>query len=304
MIWGNLRFFGILLIVLVCSAAPARLFAQVTGTGAANPVVSGQAGEEVVFNLPGGVTLAMVKIPRGSFLMGSTQSEVDAGWADSNELPQHTVNIAYDYYMGKFEVTQRQWQAVMGNNPSGFSPVNPQGLANITLDNPVESVSWNDIQVFESAINALGLGGAFRLPSEAEWEYAARGGTQTRFHFGDSTCPPSGRTTCDLSQYEWWYGNHISITTVHHPVGLKPPNAYGLYDTGGNVLEWVEDRWDSWYSGAPSDGSPRVSPSGLYQVLRGGRWSDSPERCRPAARWNSSPTSWSTGYGFRLAWTP
>lgn len=259
--------------------------------------------QEVVFDLPGGVPLTMVKIPQGSFLMGSTQAEVDAGWANTGDLPQHQVSINYDYYIGKFEITQEQWLAVRGTWP-GTAPSSDYGVGD---DFPAYYISWNDIQNFESSINALGLGGTFRLPTEAEWEYAARGGTQTRFHFGNSTCSSGSCADCDLSQYAWWCGNNTGSpgqpTYGSKIVGGKLPNPFGLSDTVGNVWEWVEDYWHSGYTGAPTNGSAWVSPSSSYRVHRGGFWGNNPDGL-PTAHAGNLPAERYYFNGFRLAWTP
>lgn len=258
---------------------------------------------EIDFLLPGGVPLTMVRIPPGSFTMGSPSSEVDAGWASGVEMPERRVTIAREYCLGKYEITQRQWVAVTGNNPSYFSPEDPQGRTDVTPDNPVEFVTWDDIQSFESSLNALGLGGTFRLPSEAEWEYAARAGTWTRFNFGDSDASPFLCSGCSLATHAWCCVGLFS-DTAHHPVGMKSPNQFGLYDMAGNVWEWCEDYWHADYTDAPSDGTPRMSPVSSYRVYRGGGWNSKPAECRPAARAFDKPEGSNSLLGFRPAWTP
>jgi len=184
--------------------------------------------------------------------------------------------------MGKYEVTQAQWQAVMGSNPSYFFGSN----------RPVEQVSWNTITgSFIPSLNAA-TGTTFRLPSEAEWEYACRAGTTTRLYWGDDP------TYSLIDSYAWFRG---SIPSGTHDVGLKLPNAFGLCDMSGNVWEWCQDWIHSTYAGAPSDGSAWESPSSPGRVKRGGCWSDDAHWCRSAGRNNYSPSAGYYDIGFRLA---
>ncbi|MCX7018180.1 MAG: formylglycine-generating enzyme family protein, partial [Candidatus Sumerlaeota bacterium] len=242
--------------------------------------------------LPGGVPLEMVAVPAGSFQMGSN----DPGWSASNELPAHTVNIGYSFKMSKFEVTQRQWVALMETNPSTFTGNDMR---------PVEQVSWNDIRgtngfldKLNQHITATGQGPAtFRLPSESEWEYACRAGSQTRFCFGNSDCAADSCNACNLGDYAWYCGNAGGTT---HEVGGKLPNAFGLFDMHGNVYEWCEDWYHDSYTGAPADGSAWVTPVGSYRVLRGGLCNLLPRYCRSADRLYFNPDSKYTNYGFRV----
>ena len=253
--------------------------------------------------LPGGVPLVLVQVPAGTFQMGSPATERSR---NSDEGPVHTVTIGYAFYMGKTEVTQRQWLALMGSWP-GTAPSFPYGWG---AAYPAYYVSWDDAKDFIAALNAhlaaTGQGPlTVRLPSEAEWEYACRAGTQTRFSFGDSLgvddqCEDDGVR----SQYMWYCGNDRDWGTAAYgtkPVGTKLPNRFGLYDMHGNVWEWCEDWWHSSYSGAPVDGSARVVPTASYRVRRGGFWESGARICRSADRRRSTPTSRLSYMGFRLA---
>ncbi|REJ48426.1 MAG: serine/threonine protein kinase [Microcystis flos-aquae DF17] len=230
-----------------------------------------------------GVTLEMVSLPAGQFLMGSADSDPDAWDA---EKPQHQVKVN-SFAIGKYPVTQAQYQAVMGTNPSHFK--NNSWFKN-NLQNPVEQVSWNDAQAFCQKLSQI-TGKTYRLPTEAEWEYACRAGTTTRFYFGDDAN--------QLGDYAWYDGNSQKTT---HPVGQKKPNAWGLYDMSGNVWEWCEDNWHSSYIGAPTDGSAWSinDNDNDYRILRGGSWYDDPYSCRSAYRVNSSRRGVSLYSGFRV----
>ena len=232
-------------------------------------------------NLPNGITLEMVNLPAGEFLMGSPDSDPDAR---DNEKPQHQVKVN-SFAIGKYPVTQAQYEAVMGNNPSLFQN-NPQ--------NPVEKVSWNDAQAFCQKLSQI-TGKTYRLPTEAEWEYACRAGTTTRYYFGDDAN--------QLGDYAWYDGNSQQTT---HPVGQKKPNAWGLYDMSGNVWEWCEDNSHDNYIGAPTDGSAWITNNNDndydYRILRGGSWFGNPDGCRSACRSNHYRRDDDYGdfFGFRV----
>lgn len=246
-------------------------------------VTASELGQTITVSLPGGVPLELVRIPAGSFLMGSVY---DPPYHTSGiEGPVHRVTINYDFLMTKYEITQGQWFAVMNGFPS------TQPAANVNL--PVAYVSWNDAQAFIAKLNTLGVG-TFRLPSEAEWEYACRAGTSTRWYFGDGP-------EAELGNYAWYSANNTPSGAK--VVGQKLPNPFGLYDMHGNVWEWVEDWFHSTYEGAPTDGSAWVDPAGTYRVLRGGAFSFSAAACRSASRNSLSPVSL-TLYGVRLVRTP
>jgi formylglycine-generating enzyme required for sulfatase activity len=216
-------------------------------------------------DLGNGVTLEMVAIPGGTFTMGSPSTEKERR---DTESPQHQVRIQ-PFYMGKFEVTQAQYEAIMGNNPSSFKGAN----------RPVEKVSWNDaVELCEKLSQQTGR--TYRLPSEAEWEYACRAGTTTPFYFGETI-------TTDLVNYDGNFtygaapkGKDRQQTT---DVGSLLPNAFGLYDMHGNVWEWCQDTYHENYNGAPTDGSAWID-NNQYRVLRGGSWLNIPILCRSAYR--------------------
>ncbi len=238
-------------------------------------------GQEETYTLmlPGDIPLEMVWIPSGSFIMGCAPNEQDS-YAD--ESPLRRVTISKGFWLGKYEVTQTQWQAVKGEHKSFFSGGN----------RPVEMLSWNDAQNFIFTINSLNPGMKFRLPTEAEWEYACRAGTSTRFHWGDDP----GYTGID--EYAWWSGNSDAQT---HDVGAKRPNPWGLFDMNGNVWEWCQDWYHLSYSGAPSDQSPWVLPADWRRISRGGSFFDR-SGCRSASRICDYPRyAGDHGTGFRIA---
>ncbi len=230
-----------------------------------------------------GVTLEMVSLPAGQFLMGSPDSDSDA---ESKEKPQHQVKVN-SFAIGKYPVTQAQYEAVMGTNPSHFK--NNSWFKN-NLQNPVEQVSWNDAQAFCQKLSQI-TGKTYRLPTEAEWEYACRAGTTTRYYFGDDAN--------QLGDYAWYNGNSGGKT---HPVGQKRPNAWGLYDMSGNVWEWCEDDWHSSYIGAPTDGSAWLinDNDNDYRIPRGGSWYTYPINCRSAYRDFSPRRDNFNLFGFRV----
>ncbi len=193
------------------------------------------------------IDMTFKQVPKGCFTMGRNPLFEDGG---NNELPPHKVCINRPFYLGVMEVTQTQWVAIMGENPSKFKGRN----------NPVDNVSWDDVQRFISILNKK-EGRHYRLPSEAEWEYAARAGSESAYSYGDDEV--------NLGQYAWYRDNANSRT---HPVGQKRPNRWGFYDMYGNVNEWVQDRWHDNYNDAPSDGSAWESGKSPRRMLRGGSW--------------------------------
>ena len=215
-----------------------------------------------------------VFIPAGEFQMGSSDSGKGRG---SEEGPVHRVRITRPFYMGKYEVTQGEWQRIMGENPSHFKGDR----------NPVEKVSWNDCQEFLSR-----AGDGLRLPTEAQWEYACRAGSRERFCFGSDDA--------SLGGYAWYSGNSGETT---HPVGEKIPNAWGLYDMHGNVWEWCADWYDGgYYANSPAE-DPQGPSSGQFRVLRGGSWVIGAVLCRSANRVGVGPDGRGSrvgGGGFRV----
>ena len=245
-------------------------------------------------DLGNGVILEMVSIPAGSFLMGSPDGE--RGRRD-REGPQHWVTVP-GFFMGKYPVTQAQWQAVMGNNPSYFKGENL----------PVENISWYEAKQFCQKL-AHNTRTHYRLPSEAEWEYAGRAGTTTPFHFGETISTELANycgTDWDVwgTTYKGSYGNgpkgkFLEKTT---PVGsFKVANAFGLYDMHGNVWEWCQDIWHDNYKGAPTNGAAWIASNKENVLMRGGAWNYEAKGCRGAYRGRTGPGDRRSNSGFRLA---
>ncbi len=224
-----------------------------------------------------GVTFEMIAVNGGTFTMGATSEQ--GSDASYGEKPTHSVTMS-DYYIGKFEVTQELWEAVMRSNPSFFKGSKL----------PVESVSWDDCQTFIRKLNSL-TGANFRLPTEAEWEYAARGGNRSRgYKYSGSN---------NINDVAWYTNNSGSKT---HTVGTKSPNELGIYDMSGNVYEWCQD-WSGSYSSG-SQTNPTGPSSGSYRVLRGGSWYFNARYCRVSFRFNITPVNRSHNCGFRLVLVP
>ena len=245
------------------------------------------------------IGMKLTHIPAGEFMMGSSDG-------NDYEKPVHKVTINKPFYLGTYPVTQREWKAVIGNNPSSFKGD----------DLPVESVSWDDVQEFIRKLNENEGTAKYRLPSEAEWEYACRAGTTKKYCFGDSESK--------LGEYAWyiensgsrspkkgdyvgydkddWFSNKWNGKT--HSVGQKQPNPWGLYDMHGNVVEWVKDMWHDDYDGAPTDGSVWDDGSGSSQVVRGGCWVSRAGLCRSALRISYDPGVRNHHLGFRLLQEP
>ena len=243
----------------------------------------------ITLDLGKGITMDLIGIPGGEFLMGSPEQELERG---SEESPQHLVKIR-PFLLGKYPVTQAQWKAVMNNNPSRFLDDSESG------NKPVEKVSWFDCVEFCARLSKR-VGRELRLPTEAEWEYACRGKTKTAFLFGETISTELANYNGEYSYGKGKIGEDRHQTTV---VGSFPANAFGLYDMHGNVAEWCADSWHDSYRDAPTDGNNPWSSDRAKdrRVLRGGSWLHLPGFCRSAHRLSSSPDSKSDAFGCRLA---
>ncbi|MCK5232119.1 MAG: formylglycine-generating enzyme family protein [Desulfobulbaceae bacterium] len=222
------------------------------------------------------IDMKFTLILAGTFTMGSG---INDNSLPNNEKPDHAVTISKPFYLGTYPVTQHEWKAVMGMDPSGFEG----------NDLPIQRVSWNDVQEFVTKLNEMEGTNKYRLPSEAEWEYACRAGTSSQYSFDDDVST--------LGEYVW-YGDNSD--TKPHSVGRKKPNPWGLYDMHGNVWEWVQDKWHGNYNGAPDDGSAWEDEDGSHRVYRGGCWYFSAMDCRSASRNHFVPDDAYHSLGFRL----
>ena len=231
-------------------------------------------GQNKVYTV-NGVSFKMIAVKGGTFTMGATSEQTGAGL---NESPTHSVTLS-DYYIGETEVTQELWSAVMGSNPSAYTG---------DMQRPVEQVSWYDCQTFISKLNEL-TGETFRLPTEAQWEYAARGGNkaQGRLYSGSDA----------IDDVAWFKSNSSSTT---HPVKTKAPNELGIYDMSGNVWEWCSDWYGSYSSAAQTD--PTGPATGSYRVDRGGCSFSIAGGCRVAYRDCGTPIGMYNSIGLRLAY--
>ncbi len=220
--------------------------------------------------------MEMILVQGGTFMMGATPEQTEDCFED--EIPVHEVSLS-DFYIGKYPVTQKVWEEIMGDNPSHFKGD----------DLPVESVSWDDIQEFLVKLNAK-TGKVYRLPTEAEWEFAARGGSLSQgFKYAGSN---------NLDEVAW-HADKYTRNPRTHPIGLKKPNELGLYDMSGNVIEWCEDWWGDYLSTAQNN--PKGPSSGASnRVYRGGCWNSSAFMCRVSYRSGYKPWYRSGSIGFRL----
>ena len=254
-------------------APAARLKLQQLQRSQGGPLSVTQAGmPEPLSALRNSIDMELVLLPAGEFMMGSDYYEPD-------ERPVHRVVISKPFYLGKYEVTQAQWLAVMGTNPSHFKG---------DLNRPVERVSWHMVQEFIRRLNSREGHTKYRLPTEAEWEYATRAGSTTQYSFGDNES--------SLEQFAWYNKNDRGTT---HPVGQLKPNAWGLYDMHGNVWEWVNDWRGPYLLGTIID--PQGPATGNAKGYRGGGWGYGAGRCRSADRSYDAPHYVYGTHGFRLA---
>ncbi len=239
-------------------------------------------------------------IPSASFMMGTkpprcpkddpftSKNEYEDCLADisKDELPYHQVKVN-SFYMATTEVTQLQYYEVMGENPAYFKT---EQLGYDGRSNPVENISWNDAKKFIKKLNSMEYTNKYRLPTESQWEYAARAGSESKWSFGSEG---------SLGNYAWYDKNSRGKT---HPVGKKKPNNFGLYDMHGNVYEWCED-WYTSYNNTPINGKANNSGERKYKVLRGGSWYYFAGYSRSAIRFSSSPVYRDGDVGFRLSRT-
>lgn len=308
-----------------------RLFIALVLLMAAPVLVLAQQPQNSLTVTVKGVSFKMIRVQGGTFTMGCTSEQ--GGECSSNEKPAHKVTLS-TYYIGETEVTQELWKAVMGSNPSEFAPKETNSarcsydafVADInklnakkpgsmrvptrqewdaamvttsgSLKCPVENVSWNDCQTFIRKLNEL-TGKKFRLPTEAEWEFAARGGTKSAgYKYSGSN---------DINAVAWYTVNAYdkgksSPDYGTHVVKTKKPNELGIYDMSGNVYEWCSD-WDRYYNSSAQT-NPAGPSSGSYRVLRGGHWGDDARYCRSSRRDSSGPDYRSNSLGLRLVVLP
>ncbi len=234
-----------------------------------------ESSNNTTYSIPvkDGLKIELVRVEAGTFMMGATP---EMKYPYENEKPVHQVTLTNNFYIGKYEVTQALWQAVMGNNPS----------MNKGLNLPVECVRWDDCQEFINKLNNM-TGREFRLPTEAEWEYAARGGKKSKgYQYSGSD---------DVYDVAWYETN---VKEKSHPVGTKAPNELGIYDMAGNVAEWCQDKFGN-YKNSPQT-NPTGTQKGKNRVTRGGSWFDIPRYCRSSCRYSYPPNEGRSFVGLRL----
>lgn len=254
------RLFFIIIILLVSFTTSAQT----------HTVTQGQAGDAHNAAIIQNLINNMVLVEGGTFTMGATLEQRKDAW--KNERPTHRVTLS-SFYIGRYEVTQEEWEAVMGQNPSEFKGAK----------RPVENVSWYDCQEFIQKLNAM-TGKNFRLPTEAEWEFAARGGTKSRgYKYAGSN---------DINSVAWYTSNSDDGT---HNVGTKQPNELGLYDMSGNLYEWCSDWYGNYHS------SSKTNQKGSHRVCRGGSWVSDARGCRVSNRDYDAPDYGGDVIGLRLA---
>jgi formylglycine-generating enzyme required for sulfatase activity len=270
------------------------------------PASAGPAAKAPPITITNSIGMKFAYIPPGKFKMGSPKDEKVRG----EDEEEHEVEITKGFYLGVYEVTQAQYKQVMGKNPSHFSKGGSgkddvKGLD--TDDFPVERVSWDDAQEFIKKLNARAeekkAGRAYRLPTEAEWEYACRGGAtkKTTFHFGDSLSSAQANFNGRSPYGGAAKGKNLKRTCE---VGSYKQNGFGLFDMHGNVYEWCQDYYDDKYHSRSPKRDPVNTKEGPHRVLRGGAWSSSGRRCRSAYRGWSAPAARFDNHGFRVALVP
>ena len=255
-----------------------------------------QPGKELTLDLGNSVTMKLALIPAGKFTMGSPDSEEYCG---IDEVPQRVVTISKPFYMGVYEVTQEQWTAAMGTTPWKGKEYAKDGATHAA-----NYISWNDATDFCKKLSTktgpstgLRAGKTVSLPTEAQWEYACRAGSKTRFSYGDDD------DYSKLGDYAWFDKNAWNIGEKYpHAVGQKKANAWGLYDMPGNVWEWCADWWGSYANAGKAD--PSGPASGSYRMLRGGSFLDYAGFCRSSDRTNTGPADGSYDHGFRVVVPP
>lgn len=274
-------------VFLVLSSMSWLLAAGALAAPASTNAPAARPGAELILDPGNGVSLRLARIPAGKFLMGCPASEKDSeGHAHPGDESQHEVTISKAFLMGVTEVTQKQYESVMGKNPSQFRGPN----------HPVDQVAWADAVEFCRRLSAK-TGRTIRLPTEAEWEYACRAGSKERFCFGD--------TPAALGDYAWYVANSLDRTTgrkTTHPVGQKKPNAWGLHDMHGNVWEWCADWYAADYGSRGNQTDPQGPATGRIHVLRGGSWNYCQYGCRASGRGRIGPDGHYdvNGGGFRV----
>lgn len=261
-------------------------------------VITRQPGEAELYEerLGDNLTLEMVAIPGGSFVMGSPPDEPERL---EREGPQHRVTLS-DFYMGRYPVTQAQWRFV-AELPEVSKALNPDPSRFKGDDRPVERVSWFDAVEFCARLSFY-TEREYRLPTEAEWEYACRAGTMTPFHFGETLSPELAKYYCSNTYNNGPKGEPLGGTAMLRHFAVA--NAFGLYDMHGNAWEWCQDHYHSSYEGAPTDGMAWIDEEGgnnnVIRILRGGSWDDNPRNCRSAYRFFFFPRATNDGFGFRV----
>lgn len=264
-----------------------------------------RTAQQYLEDLGNGIALEMLKIPGGTFQMGSPTEEPQRR---DDEGPRHPVTVP-DFFLGKYLITQAQWRAicalppvdpevVLNPSPSHFTKDFREGDTTISADQrPVERVSWHEATEACDRL-ACATGRPYGLPSEAQWEYACRAGTETPFHFGETLISDVANYNASVTYGRGPKGQYRQETT---PVGHFPPNGWGLHDMHGNIWEWCADFWHDNYEGAPTDGSAWIaSPARNTRLLRGGSWGYLPRNCRCAVRSSNTPDLRISNLGFRV----